>query len=603
MKNAFAIVTLSGLMTACAVAPLQRPPVVASAVLDPVPVAETVLPEPVFAARAEEAAAAAAEAKLPKVQLTGELLYQIMRAELDFRNDEWTRPYGTMMTMARQTGDPRLARRAAEMALGARQTGESMAAVALWRELAPESEEATQYFLGLAVMSDDLGEAEKIFARRLKDATPATRGMAMFQAQQFLERARDKKAGVALLDKLLAPYADTFEARVLLAQNAFTRGDAVASVRLAESALAQKPDSELALLTLAQATADQDAVAALLASFLRTYPNARDVRAAHARVLVNQKRYDLARKEFETMLAAQPDNAATLYALGLMAMQMNDTAAAEKYLGRYVDVVKQAPGDERDPGKVLLLLSQLAEERGDATGATRWLEQIDAADSASYFPAQLRRARMIAKGGDLEGARKFLAAVKAEQPSEAAQVVQTQGHLLREAGQTEAAFTVLAEGVKRDPANADLLYDYALLAEKTGRLDLMEKVLREVMLQAPANHHAYNALGYSLAERGVRLPEAFGLIEKALQMAPEDPFIMDSLGWVHYRMGNLDLAETHLRRAYALRNDVEIAAHLGEVLWHKGLKADAHKLWREALAKDPKNDTLKSTLARLHQKL
>ncbi len=603
MKNAFAIVTLSGLMTACAVAPLQRPPVVASAVLDPVPVAETVLPEPVFAARAEEAAAAAAEAKLPKVQLTGELLYQIMRAELDFRNDEWTRPYGTMMTMARQTGDPRLARRAAEMALGARQTGESMAAVALWRELAPESEEATQYFLGLAVMSDDLGEAEKIFARRLKDATPATRGMAMFQAQQFLERARDKKAGVALLDKLLAPYADTFEARVLLAQNAFTRGDAVASVRLAESALAQKPDSELALLTLAQATADQDAVAALLASFLRTYPNARDVRAAHARVLVNQKRYDLARKEFETMLAAQPDNAATLYALGLMAMQMNDTAAAEQYLGRYVDVVKQAPGDERDPGKVLLLLSQLAEERGDATGATRWLEQIDAADSASYFPAQLRRARMIAKGGDLEGARKFLAAVKAEQPSEAAQVVQTQGHLLREAGQTEAAFTVLAEGVKRDPANADLLYDYALLAEKTGRLDLMEKVLREVMLQAPANHHAYNALGYSLAERGVRLPEAFGLIEKALQMAPEDPFIMDSLGWVHYRMGNLDLAETHLRRAYALRNDVEIAAHLGEVLWHKGLKADAHKLWREALAKDPKNDTLKSTLARLHQKL
>ena len=603
MKNAFAIVTLSGLMTACAVAPLQRPPVVASAVLDPVPVAETVLPEPVFAARAVEAAAAAAEAKLPKVQLTGELLYQIMRAELDFRNDEWTRPYGTMMTMARQTGDPRLARRAAEMALGARQTGESMAAVALWRELAPESEEATQYFLGLAVMSDDLGEAEKIFARRLKDATPATRGMAMFQAQQFLERARDKKAGVALLDKLLAPYADTFEARVLLAQNAFTRGDAVASVRLAESALAQKPDSELALLTLAQATADQDAVAALLASFLRTYPNARDVRAAHARVLVNQKRYDLARKEFETMLAAQPDNAATLYALGLMAMQMNDTAAAEQYLGRYVDVVKQAPGDERDPGKVLLLLSQLAEERGDATGATRWLEQIDAADSASYFPAQLRRARMIAKGGDLEGARKFLAAVKAEQPSEAAQVVQTQGHLLREAGQTEAAFTVLAEGVKRDPANADLLYDYALLAEKTGRLDLMEKVLREVMLQAPANHHAYNALGYSLAERGVRLPEAFGLIEKALQMAPEDPFIMDSLGWVHYRMGNLDLAETHLRRAYALRNDVEIAAHLGEVLWHKGLKADAHKLWREALAKDPKNDTLKSTLARLHQKL
>ncbi|MFP5393817.1 MAG: tetratricopeptide repeat protein, partial [Gammaproteobacteria bacterium] len=146
-------------------------------------------------------------------------------------------------------------------------------------------------------------------------------------------------------------------------------------------------------------------------------------------------------------------------------------------------------------------------------------------------------------------------------------------------------------------------YDYALLAERTGHLDVMEATLREVMSQAPDNHHAYNALGYSLAERNERLDEALALISRALQMAPDDPFIMDSMGWVQYRLGNLDEAEKQLRRAYALRSDAEIGVHLGEVLWKKGLKADAQKVWRQARAKDPQNGALKSTLTRLNLKL
>jgi len=156
---------------------------------------------------------------------------------------------------------------------------------------------------------------------------------------------------------------------------------------------------------------------------------------------------------------------------------------------------------------------------------------------------------------------------------------------------------------KRFPKNPDLLYDFALLAEKLGRVDVMEVQLREVMAQAPDNHHAYNALGYSLAERSVRLQEAYGLVAKALEMAPDDPFIMDSMGWVHYRMGNLGEAEKFLRRAYGLRRDPEIAVHLGEVLWQKGDKTAAQQLWREARAKDPDNDTLRTTLARLRLSL
>jgi Flp pilus assembly protein TadD len=143
------------------------------------------------------------------------------------------------------------------------------------------------------------------------------------------------------------------------------------------------------------------------------------------------------------------------------------------------------------------------------------------------------------------------------------------------------------------------LYDFALLAEKMGKVDVMEAQLREVMAQAPDNHHAYNALGYSLAERNVRLQEAYGLIAKALEMAPDDPFIMDSMGWIHYRMGNLNEAEKFLRRAYGVRKDAEIGIHLGEVLWQKGDKSAAQALWRDARAKDPQNEALRETLTRL----
>jgi Flp pilus assembly protein TadD len=182
-------------------------------------------------------------------------------------------------------------------------------------------------------------------------------------------------------------------------------------------------------------------------------------------------------------------------------------------------------------------------------------------------------------------------------------VLLTEAQLLREAEQSPAAFTLLGDALKRLPNNTDLLYDYAMIAEKANDLVVMEKTLRRVMELAPTNQNAYNALGYSFAERNIRLPEAYTLVEKALSLAPEDPFIMDSLGWVQFRIGKLKEAEDLLRRAYALRPDPEIAVHLGEVLWVRGQKDDAQKFWRDASKKDPKNDTLRTTLARLRVSL
>ncbi|WP_020653642.1 tetratricopeptide repeat protein [Massilia niastensis] len=604
MKNAFVIVTLSGLLTACAVAPKQQPPAALAAAQDAGQAAFTEdQADPSLELDEEEAEAKARaelEVRLPKVELTPTLLHQMLKAEFEFRNGDWQGPYLTMLSLAKQTRDPRLARRAAEMAVAAKQSEDTLAAVRLWHELDPESEEATQYFVGMVVTSDNIADLEPIFEKRLSETTPARRGLLMFQMQQLLARAKDKDVAGAMLERLITPYGNTMEARIVRAQAALSRGDKETARSEAHAALVAKPDSEIAVLMLAQVTENENQVAALLEQFLKSNPNAREVRAAHARVLVNRKEYPRARQEFELLLKDQPDNAAHLYALGILATQMNEAPAAEGYFTRFVEVLGRNPEDERDPSRALLILSQLAEERGDLAGALQWLDKVpEGTDPQTQFSSQLRRAHVIGKQGDLASARRLLASLKPAEPVQQAQVMVAESQLLRDAGRLQEAYALMQGAAKRFPKNPDLLYDFALLAEKLGHVDVMEQQLREVMAQAPENHHAYNALGYSLAERNVRLQEAYALIAKAMEMAPGDPFIMDSMGWVQYRLGNLAEAEKHLRRAYGLRRDPEIAVHLGEVLWQKGDKLAAQQLWREARAKDPHNDTLRTTLARL----
>ena len=587
MKNAFAIVTLSALMATHAMA--QTPAVPVDAPASPV-------------AASPDAPDGKPNA-LPNVDLNSELLYKLTKAEMEFKNGQWQGPYVTMMMAAQQTRDPRLARRASEMALAAKQGGEALAAIRLWRELAPESDEATQFFLGFVVLTDKIEEAEPIFAQRIEAAPPGSRGVALFQTQQILSRANDKLYAYSMLVRLMEPYQDMFETHLVLSQGALSIGERERAIAEANKALQMKPASELAVLTLAQVSGEPQAANKVLADFLAKNPDAVEVRAAYARLLVEQKQLEPARTQFLALLKSQPDNVAGLYALGIVSLQLEDAKGAEQYFKRFLAVLDKNPGDARDPFKALMILSQIAESRGDVPGAIAWLDKVDSRESAGYLDARLRRAQLMARGGNLDGARKSLAETQVDDPAAQGQILLVDAQLLRDAGYVQSAYTVLENALVRFPDNPELLYDYALLAERLDKLDQMEASLRRVMQIAPDNQHAYNALGYSLAERNIRLPEALSLIERALQMAPGDPFIMDSMGWVQFRMGNLPAAEDALRRAYAVRPDPEIAVHLGEVLWQKGDKDAAQKLWREAQAKDPKNDALKSTLARLNVSL
>ncbi|GGX42119.1 tetratricopeptide repeat protein [Undibacterium squillarum] len=539
------------------------------------------------------------EEKLPAVKLTDELFYKILASEIAFQRGQWQASYVTLLSVAQQTRDPRIAKRAMEMALAARQPGEALSAIRLWRELSPESNEATQYYLGFMLTNGELDEIKSVYSQKLAESQPAQRGILMLQAQRLLSRAKDKQAALNTLDQIVAPYQSGADAKVAQAQAALNAGDKVRAVRDARQVLALKPDSELAILTIAQASAPTEAIPELQ-TFIDKNPGAQDLRIALASLLIEQKRYAEAAAQFRLILRDKPEDTNATYTLAVLALEQNQLDEAEAGFIRYLQLSEQK-SEERDLTMAYLNLARIAYERKNPQQAQEWLAKVDAMDgrNPAWFGVQLRRASLYARMGNLNQAREILHTTTAGSQNEEIQLIQTEAQLLRDSGSVLETIDVLRQGIKRFPEASDLMYDYAMVLESQQNFTEMEKQLRKVIQLAPKNQHAYNALGYSFADRNIRLDEATTLIEKANQLAPEDPYILDSLGWVHFRKGEHAKAEEILRKAFSMRTDPEIAAHLGEVLWVKGDQAAALQIWQDALKKDASNQSLRSTLERL----
>ncbi|MEI6723432.1 MAG: tetratricopeptide repeat protein, partial [Betaproteobacteria bacterium] len=248
----------------------------------------------------------------------------------------------------------------------------------------------------------------------------------------------------------------------------------------------------------------------------------------------------------------------------------------------------------RDKNGVRFTLGQLAEEKKDLPAALKWYSQVESGEQ--FVPSRLRYAMVLSKQGKLAEAREYLRSADAGEQQVQMQIAEAQ--LLRDANQNTEAFKVLAQALQAQPDQPDLLYDHALTAEKLERFDILESNLNKLIKLKPDHAHAYNALGYSFAERNVRLEEAKKLIEKAMLLAPEDLFIVDSMGWIYYRMGDYPRSIEYLRRAWNGRPDGEIGAHLGEVLWVSGERAEAERIWQEAVKNSPENDALQKTIKR-----
>jgi len=534
---------------------------------------------------------------IPEVQITGALMYQLLAAELAAQQGELGAAYSIYLKLARDTGDARLARRAAELAVQGRALQQAVEAAELWRQLAPRSSEAAQ---ALGVMYATMGrfdDAYSVFAPELKNAASPSAELA--RIQRLVARSQDRAGAFSLLERLAQPYLQDADVRLVLAAGAQAAGLTPRALQEAKAALALKPDNERAVLATAQLLQSTDRPAALaLLQARATQPDAsRDVRMAYARVLVADRQYPAARREFETLLKASPDDADLLYSLALLSMQGNLRSDARGYLKRYLALIEDRSGEERDPDQAYLYLAQIAEDEKQYNEALTWLRKIEGGDE--FITARAREALVLAKMKRVDEARKLLRTTPANTADERMQLTLAEAQMLRDSQRYEDAFKLLAQSLEKSPDAVPLLYDSAMTAEKLNRIDAMEKQLRRVIELRPDYAHAYNALGYTFADRNLRLPEALELIEKAHQLAPDDAFILDSLGWVHFRMGNLPLARKYLEMAYAIRPDAEVAIHLAEVLWTSGDQARARELLRDVRAQEPGNELLKSTTVRL----
>lgn len=530
-----------------------------------------------------------AQPEYPKQALTPDILFKLLVAEVAGQRGAILIAQSTYLDLARQTRDPRIARRAAEIALFARDQAGALEATRLWAAAEADSERAQQTLAALLLNEGKVVEAESILRTLLKD-DPA-KGFLHLSA--LMGKMQDTRVAYDLVQRLATDYPNLPEARYAEAQAAANAGrfdEAIAALKMAE---VQRPGWEAAGLMRAQIlarTSRSDALA-FMREFLAAHPEAREMRLAYARTLVNANQFTEARSEFTRLTQDFPRNAEVGLAAGLLSLQMGDVNAARDLLTQTLEY------NPRDPDTVYYYLGQVAEQMKlpDVAAA----HYADVKTGNYLVSARARQAALLIAAGKPEEASKLLANTQGENDAQNVRLIQAQAELLRDSKVPRATFDVLTEGLKRYPDSANLLYDRAMAAEKLDKLDVLEADLRRAIVLRPDDAQAYNALGYTLADRTNRLPEAIVLLDKALTLSPEDPYILDSVGWAQYRAGNLPRAQEYLEHAYKLRPDPEIAAHLGEVLWAKGQRDEAGKLWQAGLQRHPQNEVLLETLRRL----
>ena len=526
---------------------------------------------------------------LPDGSLDSDLLYKFLLAEIAGQRGNYQIAAQAYLEMAKTTRDPRIARRATEVALYGHYTDIAVEAAKLWLATEKDSAAARQTLAAIFVNSNDLQSAKPLLQQILA-ADGDNIGQSLAQLHPLLAKHPDKNAVLALVKELTMPYRGRPEAHLAVAEASLEANKYDAALAEIREAMRLRPDWEAGALFQAQLLNRESRAKALdyLKSFLAAYPKAQEVRLGYARQLIGDKKFPEARVEFQRLLDDNPQNGDIAVTVALLSVQMNDLDVAEVQLKRVLDM------DYKDPDAVRFHLGQVNEERKHYDEAAKWYLSVE--EGEQYVLAHARYAFMLAKQDKLAEARAHLQNLVPQNDAQRVQILQSEAQLMREAKDYKESFDILRKALDVQPDQPELLYDIALAAEKIDRIDIAEVNLRRLIVLKPDHAQAYNALGYTLADRTDRLSEARDYIEKALKLSPEDPFILDSMGWVEYRLGHVAQGLQYLERAFQQRPDPEIAAHLGEVLWAKGDKPGAEKVWRDALRDNPENDELQKVI-------
>lgn len=576
--NQFSYIILSGLLlAACAHQPVQR-------------VAVQTTPQVTQPENVEQSDQAAVDTRvLPNVELTDELLYQFLLTEIANQRGETDVAVKASASLANKTRDPRVAMRAAQLAMESGQMDKAIDAIKLWREVEPASTIARRMLSSVLIRAGKLDEARSELANMLKndEINVASNFIYLYQA---LSVYHDKAASLQLINDLARPYPQVAEAHWAVAQMAQTAGDEKLALTEVRRASDLRPEWNMAAsleAIILQKDSPRDGLDRLK-NYLEKYPDTREIRLQYARALLDQKQYKQSRDEFQHLANDNPDSSEMAFAIAMISLQMEDFQGAE-------DQFKLALSKgKKDQDAVHYYLGQLGEAKKNEAEAIEHYRLVSAGEY--QFSAQIRISYLLNKRGESTAAMQHLHQIQAINNEQRVQLVMVESKFLLDAKQPNEAYKVLQQGLERLPNNPDLLYETAMVAERLGKSDMSEKLLRKLIQIKPNDAQAYNALGFSLLERNERIPEAVALVEKALRLAPDDAAIIDSVGWGYYRGGKLDESIKMLRRAFASNPDPEIAAHLGEVLWAHGDKDEAKKIWQDGLKDNVDSVPLQSVI-------
>ena len=526
----------------------------------------------------------------PKIKLTEDILFKVLIAEIAGHRGKIDTATNYYLDLARKTLDPAVIERATRIAVYARNDVASYEAASLWVDVDPKNPDPHQILTVMYLRQNNLNEALR-HLEIILDASEGEFDQKLWMVANFLGGEEDKSMVIKLMENLMDKHMNDVDALYAYAHVSSRMGDIKRAESLFEKILELKPENEaatMAYIALLQRKGDINKALNWLESTLKIHKDNFNLRMAYARLLTDAKRFDEARNQFEFLYNQTPDNTDLLYALGLLSLQENQLTKSEKYFKRLIELKKHIFDAN-------YYLGRIAEEKNELDKANNFYRSVHGGEN--YFDAFIRISLIFAKQGDIEKALTNIRSIEKPKDAHRNILIQAECEILIEEKRFEEALDVFNKAIQ-EQSHPDLLYSRAMLAEKINRFDILETDLVSIIGKDPDNATALNALGYTLADRGERLDDAYDYIKRAYELSPGDFYILDSMGWVLYRLGRLDEAIDFLQKAFDLRNDPEVAAHLGEVHWIMGNKQAAKAVWETALQDTPADDRLLKVIER-----
>jgi tetratricopeptide (TPR) repeat protein len=532
-------------------------------------------------------------------------LFALLTAEIASQRGDTYSATLAYTEAAKQLQNPDLAKRAVEIALGEGQLEMALKAAQTWEQLAPQDKQASRSVMLLQLGSNRVNEALpalRNYLEEVKQAEAANPGLSSATTEkvalEMLMRIPDKAKAYQTGIELFGNNPQDTDAQALLAQIANASEQFAQAVVHMDHVIAQRPQERFYVLQaqfMEKRDGNADAAMQSINTQANLHPNWFGARLYLARNHTQLQQWEQARQRFEEMIELQPDNIPLRSSLGFVFTQLKDYKQAEAQFQIYLS--NTAPVDRQNEVLIHATLSDMALEQGNYAAAIQWLEK---APNARYdLDIQLKKSALLQKQSKLPAAKKVLDSFNAKNEDEAVRLSLAKAQLAEARKAPKEAALELEAALKKHPDQADLLYERAMVAERQKELDVVEKYLTRLIELRPDNAHGYNALGYTWADHNMRLPEALALIQKAVELAPNDPFILDSLGWVQYRLGELDNAEVTLKKAYALRPDEEIGRHLVEVLMTAGKKSEAQTFLQTLIQRYPQSEAVQRLVNQL----